>query len=110
MATQKVCSTCSGTGKVIREVCSECRGKGTVKKVSKIKIKIPEGIDYNSISGLRLEARQKLDKQRPISVGQASRISGVSPADVAVLVVYLDKENRANRIQLDQEGERAKNV
>ena len=72
--------------------------------------KIPEGIDYNSISGLRLEARQKLDKQRPISVGQASRISGVSPADVAVLVVYLDKENRANRIQLDQEGERAKNV
>ena len=45
MATQKVCSTCNGTGKVIREVCSECRGKGTVKKVSKIKIKIPEGID-----------------------------------------------------------------
>ena len=45
MATQKVCSNCSGTGKVIREVCTDCRGKGTVKKVSKIKIKIPEGID-----------------------------------------------------------------
>ena len=45
MSTQKTCTTCQGTGKVIRESCSECRGKGTVKKVSKIKIKIPEGID-----------------------------------------------------------------
>ena len=45
MATQKICSNCNGAGKVIREVCQECKGKGTVKKVSKIKIKIPEGID-----------------------------------------------------------------
>ena len=45
MATQKICSNCNGAGKVIREVCQECKGKGTIKKVSKIKIKIPEGID-----------------------------------------------------------------
>lgn len=51
--------------------------------------KMPDGIDYLSIDGLRLEARQKLDKVRPLSLGQASRISGVSPADIAVLMVYL---------------------
>jgi len=51
--------------------------------------KIPDDTDYNSIDGLRLEARQKLEKIRPASLGQASRISGVSPADVAVLLVYL---------------------
>ena len=52
---------------------------------------LPEDIDYLAIGGLRLEARQKLDKIRPTSLGQASRISGVSPADIAVLVVYLTK-------------------
>ncbi len=51
--------------------------------------KMPDGIDYMSIDGLRLEARQKLDKIRPLSLGQASRISGVSPSDIAVLMVYL---------------------
>ena len=51
--------------------------------------KIPENIDFSTISGLRLEARQKLNKIRPISVGQASRISGVSPADISVLLIYL---------------------
>lgn len=51
--------------------------------------KIPDGIDYNKVMGLRLEARQKLDKIRPMSIGQASRISGVSPADVNMLLVYL---------------------
>ncbi len=51
--------------------------------------KIPENIDYSAIGGLRLEARQKLENIRPHSIGQASRISGVSPADIAVLVVYL---------------------
>ncbi len=55
--------------------------------------KIPENIDYSEIGGLRIEARQKLEKLRPASIGQASRISGVSPADVAVLVVYL-KQNK----------------
>ncbi len=53
---------------------------------------LPTDIDYSSIDGLRLEARQKLDKIKPVSIGQASRISGVSPADIAVLMVFLDKK------------------
>lgn len=53
--------------------------------------RIPEDINYNEVYGLRIEARQKLEAQRPTSVGQASRISGVSPADIAVLLVYLSK-------------------
>jgi tRNA uridine 5-carboxymethylaminomethyl modification enzyme len=52
--------------------------------------RLPETIDYQAIGGLRLEARQKLANQRPLSIGQASRISGVSPADIAVLLVYLE--------------------
>ena len=51
--------------------------------------KIPEDIDYNDITGLRNEARQKLISYAPVSIGQASRISGVSPADISVLLVYL---------------------
>ena len=51
---------------------------------------LPEDIDYNVISGLRLEARQKLSEIRPVSLGQAGRISGVSPADIAVLMIYLN--------------------
>ena len=50
---------------------------------------LPHELDYLSIQGLRLEARQKLDKIRPLNLGQASRISGVSPADIAALMVYL---------------------
>ena len=53
---------------------------------------LPEDIDYNAIAGLRLEARQKLSEIRPLSVGQAGRISGVSPADIAVLLIYLSTE------------------
>lgn len=50
---------------------------------------IPQDIDYQSLKGLRLEARQKLDKIKPLNIGQASRISGVSPADVTILVMYV---------------------
>lgn len=53
--------------------------------------KIPENIDYNEIKSLRIEAKQKLTEYRPLSVGQASRISGVSPADISVLLVYMEQ-------------------
>lgn len=57
--------------------------------------KLPKDIDYSKIYGLRIEARQKLDKIKPQSLGQASRISGVSPADISVLVIWLEaNENK----------------
>ena len=58
---------------------------------------LPEDIDYNDVKGLRIEAIQKLSKIRPINLGQASRISGVSPADMSVLMIYLElKKNKVN--------------
>ena len=66
-----------------------------VEKARKLEDKaLFQDIEYSKILGLRLEARQKLDKFKPISVGQASRISGVSPADISVLLIYLEQEKR----------------
>jgi tRNA uridine 5-carboxymethylaminomethyl modification enzyme len=61
-----------------------------VERQRKLEDKIlPPDIDYLSIAGLRLESAEKLDKIRPISIGQAARISGVNPADISVLLIYL---------------------
>ncbi|HWP79401.1 MAG TPA: hypothetical protein VN446_02055, partial [Candidatus Acidoferrum sp.] len=57
-------------------------------------MRLPEGLDFSAMEGLRLEARQKLARVKPATVGQAGRISGVSPADIAVLLVYLEKKRR----------------
>lgn len=63
-----------------------------VEKFKKLEQKLlPNDIEYKNIKGLRLEARQKLDKIKPNSIGQASRISGVSPADISVLLIYLEQ-------------------
>ena len=55
--------------------------------------KLPEDIDYEDVGSLRIEARQKLEAYRPVSIGQASRISGISPADISVLLVYLESRS-----------------
>ena len=66
-----------------------------VKKFKKLEDKkLSEDINYDDIKGLRIEARQKLNKVKPLSIGQASRISGVSPADVSVLLIYLEQQKR----------------
>ena len=83
---------------ITREVETDIKYEGYLKleeekinKFSKLEKKVlPSDIDYSKISGLRLEARQKLDSMKPVSLGQASRISGVSPADISVLLVYLE--------------------
>ncbi len=65
----------------------------SIKELQKLENKLlPTDIDYSKIDGLRLEARQKLNKIKPLNLGQASRISGVSPADITVLMVYLFKK------------------
>lgn len=65
-----------------------------VKKFEKLERKVlTDDIDYAKIEGLRLEARQKLNKIKPTSIGQASRISGVSPADISVLLIFLEQKN-----------------
>ena len=67
-----------------------------VDKVRKLEEKIlPKEWDYTEIKGISLEAQQKLNKIRPHSIGQASRISGVSPADVSVLLIQLEQYNRS---------------
>ena len=69
-----------------------------VEQFKKMEVKmIPEDLDFNDISGLRIEARQKLSAVRPHSVGQASRISGVTPADISVLLIYMEQFQRSKR-------------
>ena len=68
------------------------RQKKQVEQFKKLENKkIPANIDYDSIKSLRIEALQKLKEYRPVSIGQASRISGVSPADISVLLVYMEQ-------------------
>lgn len=71
------------------------RQKKQVEQFKKLETrKIPPSLDYDQVPSLRTEARQKLKRIHPISVGQASRISGVSPADISVLLVYLETFSR----------------
>jgi tRNA uridine 5-carboxymethylaminomethyl modification enzyme len=72
-----------------------------VERLQKMeKKKIPDDIDYSSIHGLANEAKQKLTQIRPISIGQASRISGVTPADISILLVYLEHYNKVTAAKL----------
>ena len=72
------------------------RQKKHVEQFKKLEKKqIPESFSYEEVPSLRIEARQKLEKYRPVSIGQASRISGVSPADISVLVVYMEQLKRS---------------
>ena len=69
-----------------------------VEKFKKLENKIlPENIDYLNLKGISLEARQKLDKYKPTSIGQASRISGISPADISVLLIYLEQNKNIKK-------------
>ena len=69
--------------------------QAVIEDINKLENKsLPQDIDYSQIKGLRIEARQKLDKIKPLNLGQASRISGVSPADITVLLVYISKTGR----------------
>ena len=87
---------------VIEQITIEVKYKGyierqlmQVEQFRKMENKlIPEDLDFNQLENLRLEAREKLNKIRPRSIGQASRISGVSPADLSVLMIYLERLNR----------------
>ena len=89
---------------IFEQVETEIKYEGYIKRqlividqVRRLECKIlPENIDYNAIDGLRLEAREKLTKVRPENIGQASRISGVSPADISVLVIYLASLSNKN--------------
>ena len=69
-----------------------------VENFKKLEVKkIPENFDYDDVNSLRIEARQKLKQYQPVNIGQASRISGVSPADISVLLVYMEQMRQKNR-------------
>ncbi|MBR2930012.1 MAG: tRNA uridine-5-carboxymethylaminomethyl(34) synthesis enzyme MnmG [Clostridia bacterium] len=78
-------------GYIKRELAEVQRGKRLEE------MKLPKDISYKDIKGLRLESAEKLDKVRPISLGQASRISGVNPADISVILIYLEQKRRSDR-------------
>ncbi len=64
--------------------------------------KLPQDIDYSTISGIRIEAQQKLNSYKPVSIGQASRISGVSPADISVLLIYMEQYHKMKNSKEDE--------
>ena len=69
-----------------------------VENFKKLEVKkIPENFDYDDVNSLRIEARQKLKQYQPVNIGQASRISGVSPADISVLLVYMEQMRQKNK-------------
>jgi tRNA uridine 5-carboxymethylaminomethyl modification enzyme len=71
------------------------RQKSEISEIRRLEQRVlPKNVDYKSIIGLRTEAQEKLQKVRPNNIGQASRISGVSPADISVLLIWLSKEGR----------------
>ena len=70
------------------------QGAELIEKAKRLEDKLlPEGVDYTEIKGLRLEAQEKLNRIRPLNLGQAGRISGVNPADISVLMVWLATRN-----------------
>ena len=88
---------------VIEQVCIQVKYEGYLQR-QEIQVRqfkktekqlIPDSIDYDEVPSLRIEARQKLKEFRPVSVGQASRLSGVTPADISVLLVFLEQMNRS---------------
>ncbi len=99
---QHVASLNGCSARAMAELATECRYEGYLKKQQaaieqekKLEHRaLPDDIDYINMHGLRLEARQKLDKIKPINLGQASRISGVSPADITVLMAYLSVRSK----------------
>jgi tRNA uridine 5-carboxymethylaminomethyl modification enzyme len=86
------------------------RQQKQVEQFEKLEHKrIPDQIEYDKIRGLRIEARQKLKQFRPVSVGQASRLSGVTPADISVLLIYMKNYNSGSRKPEDKEDKENSN-